>query len=157
MFIKHIVVEASISNSKTSKLPRVSIRISAALDGRRDEPKLKQFLIKEASMSAQISNEVAHLGSNWSILMNNKILEIIINIWIVNIFIKVFWNPSQLRNETQSINNQDWTVIVIQQSILVDDSQPIALDELLSKLLGALSAEDKSGNESDANWNWFGC
>lgn len=64
MFIKHIVVEASISNSETSKLPRVSIRISAALDGRRDEPKLKQFLIKEASMSAQISNEVANLRSN---------------------------------------------------------------------------------------------
>lgn len=71
----------------------------------------------------------------------------------MNIFIKVLRNPSQLRNQTQSINNQNWTVIVIQQSILVDDSQPIALDELLCKLLGALSAEDKSGNESDANWN----
>ena len=105
MFIKHIVVEASISNSKTSKLSRVSIRISAALNGCRDKPKLKQFLIEEASMSTQITDKVAHLGSNWSILMNNQILEIVVNIWIMNIFIKVFRNSSQLRNQTQSINN----------------------------------------------------
>ena len=64
MFIEHIVVEASISNSKASKLPGVSIRVSAALNGGRDKPKLEQFLVKEASMSAQISNEVADLRSD---------------------------------------------------------------------------------------------
>ncbi len=86
-------------------------------------------------MSAQVSYQVANLGSNGSILMNNQILELVVNVRIVDILIEVFRNTCQLRNQAQSIDDEDWAVVVIQESILVDDSQSVALNELLGKLL----------------------
>ena len=67
--------------------------------------------------------------------MNNQILELVVNVRIVDILIEVFRNPCQLRNQAQSIDDEDWAVVVIQESILVDNSQPIALNELLGELL----------------------
>lgn len=72
MLIQHIIVEPSISNCETSKLPCISIWILAALNGSGDQSKLKQFLIKEPSMPTQITNKIAHLGSDASILVNDE-------------------------------------------------------------------------------------
>lgn len=52
MLIQHIVVEAGITDGKTSEFSSVPVWISTALDGSSDQPKLQQFLIEEASMSA---------------------------------------------------------------------------------------------------------
>ena len=57
-------MEASVSHSEASKLPRVSIRVLAALNGRRDQPKLEQLLVEEPSVSTQVSDKITDLGSN---------------------------------------------------------------------------------------------
>ena len=64
MFIQDVVMEASVAHSEASKLPRVSIRILATLNGRRDQPKFEQLLVEEPSVSTQISDKIADLGSN---------------------------------------------------------------------------------------------
>ena len=128
-------MESSISDSKAGELSCISISVSATLDCCGNQTKLKKFLIEEASMSAQVSYQVANLGSNGSILMNNQILELVVNVRIVDILIEVFRNTCQLRNQAQSIDDEDRAVVVIQESILVDDSQSVALNELLGELL----------------------
>lgn len=98
-------METSISNGETSELPGVSIGISATLDGGGYEPKLEQLLIEKASMSTQVSDEVANLRSNRGIRVNNEVLEFIVYVRIVDVFVEVFGDPRQLRNQAQGVDN----------------------------------------------------
>ena len=90
VLIQDVVMEASVSYGEASKLPRVSIRVLAALNGRRDQPKLEQLLVEEPSMSAQVSDQVAYLCSNRRVFMDNQSFQRLVNVSIVNILIEVF-------------------------------------------------------------------
>ena len=92
-------------------------------------------------MSAKITDQIAHLCSDGCILMNNQILQVVVDVCVMNIFIKVFRNSSQLRDQTKCIYDNDGIVVVSKKAILIDDSKSIGLDELLCKLLAAFSAE----------------
>ena len=67
MLVENVIVETSIANSKARKLPCVSIRISATLNTSSNQAILKQFLIEEASVSTQVSDQVTDLSPNRSI------------------------------------------------------------------------------------------
>lgn len=74
MLIQDIIMETSITNSKASKFPCVSIRVLATGNSSLDESMFEQLLIEEASMSAEISNQVANFSSNTSILMKDQVV-----------------------------------------------------------------------------------
>jgi hypothetical protein len=67
MFVKHIIVEASIAHCKASKLSGIPIWVTTALDSSRNQPEFQKFLVEEAGVSAQISNQVAYFGADVSI------------------------------------------------------------------------------------------
>lgn len=73
-------MEASIANGEAGELPRVPIWVPAALDGCGDEPKLQEFLIKESSMAAEVSNQIANFGPDGGVLMHDEILEVLVNV-----------------------------------------------------------------------------
>jgi hypothetical protein len=99
VLVEHIVVESSISHSKASELPSVSIRISAALNGCLNQPKLKELFVEEACVSAQVTNKIAHLGSDSSILMHYQSLQLIVDVSLMDVFIEVFGYSCELRDQ----------------------------------------------------------
>jgi len=72
MLIKDIIVETSITDCKTGKLPRVPVRIPTALDGSSNKAILKELLIEETSVSAQVADQVAYFSTNVGISMGNQ-------------------------------------------------------------------------------------
>lgn len=72
MLIQYVVVETGITNSKAGELTGVPVGISAALDSCGNKSILEQLLIEEASVTAQVSNQVAHLRSNTGVIVLNQ-------------------------------------------------------------------------------------
>ena len=82
-------MEASVAYGETGKLPRVAVRVLAALDGGGNEAVLEQLFVEEAGVSAEVSNQVADLGPDGSILVHNKHFELVINVRIVDVLVEV--------------------------------------------------------------------
>jgi len=87
-------VEPSITNSKTRKLPSISVWVSTALDGGGNQAVFEQLFIKETSMSAQIANQVANFGSDAIVFVLDKDLQFVVNIGLMNVFIELLGNTS---------------------------------------------------------------
>ena len=153
MLVEDIVVESGISNCEACELSGVPVWVSAALNGSGDQSKVEEFLVEVTSVSAKITNQVANLGSDRGILVHDQVLQIGVDTCVMDVFVKIFGDSRKLRDKGQSIHNHDWIVLVAQQLILCDDTKTIRLDELLGKLLGALSAENESRYQSDSNWD----
>ena len=72
MLVENFVVEARISNSKACKLSGVTIRVLATGYCSFDQTMFQKLLIKVACVSAEISEEVADLGTDSSIFMTDQ-------------------------------------------------------------------------------------
>lgn len=144
MLVKDVVVEACISDGKARELPGVSIGVSATLNGRGNESEIEELLVEVPRVSAQVSDKVAHLGSDGGVRMHNQILEVVIDVGVVDVLVEVFRYTRQLRNQTQRVYDDQGVVVGAQESILVDDSEPVRLDKLLGELFGTLSAKHQS-------------
>jgi hypothetical protein len=153
MLIQDVVVEASIANSEASKLASVPIRVLAASNGSFNQSVLEQLLIEEACMSAQVSDQVANLGSDTSILMQNQVVQVLVNIGVMNGLIKVFGDSCQLRDKTQGVNDQLRWVINGQQLVLVHCGEASSVHKLTGKVLRLLSSEDQLGDQTNGNWD----
>lgn len=87
--------------------------------------------------------------------MNYQRLQVIVDIRVMDVLIEIFRNSRKLRNQAQCINDNYWIVVMAQKAVFIDDTKAIGLNELLSKLLAALSTKYKSWNKSDADGNRF--
>ena len=72
MLVQNFIVETGISNSKACKLASVAIRILAALDCSFNQSMLEKLLVEIPGVTAQVTNQVANLGSNASIIVANQ-------------------------------------------------------------------------------------
>ena len=90
MLIQDLVVEAGVSNGETSKLPSVAIWVLAARDCSFDQAMLQELLVEVASMSAQVTDQVAYFGPNSRILVANERVQVDINVSVVNRFVEFF-------------------------------------------------------------------
>lgn len=120
VLVKHIIVEASITNGKAGELTRVPVGIPAALNRRRNQPKLKQFFIEEASMAAKVSNQVANLGANIRISMRNQDLQVVVNVRIVDRLVEVLVDSGELRDQGQGVHDQLRRIISLHELVLCD-------------------------------------
>ena len=100
MLIQVLIVEASVAHSEESKLSSVSVRILTARNGSLNKSMLEQLLIEVASMSAQITNQVADFGPNTGIFMTDERVEFNIDIGVVDRLIELLRDPSQLGDQT---------------------------------------------------------
>ena len=100
MLIQDLIVEASVAHSEASKLSSVSVRILTARNGSLNKSMLEQLLIEVASMSAQITNQVADFGPNTGIFMADERVEFNIDIGVVDRLIELLRDPSQLGDQT---------------------------------------------------------
>ena len=120
MLIKHIVVEARIAYCKACKLARVSVRIPTTIDCGRDQSILQKFFIKEASVSAQVANQVANFGTNVWVLVRNKYFQVVVDVGVVDWLVKVLVDARQLRNERERVHDQVHLVVAVHQFVLRD-------------------------------------
>ena len=94
MLVENVVVEACITYGEASELTSIPVRITTAFNRSRDETVLKQFLIEEPSMSAKITNQIADLGTNRSILMDDQVLQVLVYVSSVYVLVEIFRDPS---------------------------------------------------------------
>ena len=106
VLIQDLVMEAGVSNGETSKLPSVAIRVLTARDCSFDQAMLQELFIEVASVSAQVSDQVAHLGPNARIFMTNERVQVNIDVCVVNRFVELFGDSCQLRYERKSVNDE---------------------------------------------------
>lgn len=137
-------METCVTYSEASEFSGVSVWVSARLNSSRNKAKVEELLVEVAGVSAKISDKVANFGSDRSIVVNDQSFEVIVNGGVMDVFVEIFRNSSQLRDQTQSINNNNWIVLVSKEPVLVDNSEAVCLYELLSKLLAAFGAKYKS-------------
>lgn len=147
VLIKNVVVEASIAHCKASKLPRVLVRILAALDRCGNQAMLQQLFVEETSVTAQVTNQVANLGANAGVRVLNQCLDVVINVRVVNRLIEILIDTSQLADQAQCIDSQLLCVLIREQFVLGDDCETTTLDELLCEVLGALNGEHQARNQ----------
>lgn len=96
MLIQDLVVESGIANCETGKLSGITVRVLTAGYCRLDQSMLQELLIEVACMSAQISNQVAHLGPDSCIFMANQCIQVNIDVGVVNGFVELFGYPCEL-------------------------------------------------------------
>lgn len=99
MLVKNIVVESSVSNCKASKFPSVSIRISARLNCSRNKPEVEELFVEVASVSAKVTDQVAHFRSDGRIGMHDQRFKVVVDVSVVDILVEVFRNSRQLGNQ----------------------------------------------------------
>ena len=90
MLVEHFVVETSVSDCKACKFPRITIWISATFNGSRNQAVLKQFLVEEAGVAAEVSNQVAYLGPDAGVLMLDQVLQVGVDVRVVDWIIELF-------------------------------------------------------------------
>jgi hypothetical protein len=78
-------------------------------------------------MSAQVSNEIADLGSNGCISVHDQVLQVLVDVGVMDVLVEVFGDSSQLRNETECVDDNDNVVVRAQQLVLIDDAEPVSL------------------------------
>lgn len=111
VLVQHIVVEARVTDSKTGELARVSVRVTATLDRSRNQSILEQFLIEEARVSTQVTDEVADFGADGRVLVHYQVLQILIDVRRVDVFVEIFGDTRQLRDQAERVNNNQWVVL----------------------------------------------
>ena len=89
-------MKACVSNGEASKLPRIAVWVLAACDSRFNQAMLQQLLVEVASMSAQVTDQVAYFGPNSRILVANERVQVDINVSVVNRFVEFFRDSRQL-------------------------------------------------------------
>ena len=102
-------------------------------------------------MSAKVTDQVADFCSDRRVCVHDQGFEIIINVCVVDVLIKIFRNSCELGDQTQSVNDNNWVVVMPQESVFVDDAEAVCLHELLGELLAAFSTEHKPRDEGDSD------
>ena len=102
---------------------------------------LKKFFIKVPCVTAQISNQVADLSSYACIFMANKSVEFDIDVGVVDRFVELLRNSSQLRDQTQCVNNQRWWILFCQKLEFRHCSQTTSIYELFGEVTGFLRSK----------------
>ena len=123
MLIQNLVVEASIAHGEASKLTSVPVAVSATFNSSGNEPVLQKLLIKEASVAAQVSNQIANLSPYLCILVLNQGVEVIVHICVVNRLVKVLGDSCELRNQAECVDDQRNLVVLRKELVLVDSSK----------------------------------
>ena len=72
MLVEDVIMEASISDCKASKLSCVPVWVLATLNRSGDQTKLEQLFVEEARVPAEVSNQIADLCADRSVLVNYK-------------------------------------------------------------------------------------
>jgi len=151
MFIKNIVMETSISYSKTCKLSSVPVYISTTFYSCCYQSEFQEFFVEKASVSAQITYKITNFRSYIRILMYDKRLQVVVNICIVNGLIKIFAYSRKLTDQWQTISYQVYITIFWQQLVFLDCSKSTSLHELLCEILWAFCCENKFWDQADSN------
>lgn len=89
VLVKNIVVESSITNSEASELPGVSVWVLAAFNSSRNETKLEQLLVEEASVTTEVSNQVADLGSDGSVVVNDQLFQVFVDVSLMDVLVEI--------------------------------------------------------------------
>ncbi len=92
-------------------------------------------------MTAQISNQVADLRSNSCIFMAYKSVELDVDVCVVDWFVELLRNSSQLRDQTQCVNDQRWGVLFRQKLEFGHCSQATPIYELFGEVTRFLSSK----------------
>ena len=74
--------------------------------------------------------------------MHDKSFQGLVNFSIMDVFIKIFGDPRELRYQTEGVHDQRLSVFYSKKLVLVDYTETVTLDKLLSELLGALCREN---------------
>jgi len=90
VLIKDIIVETGVTYSEAGKLASVSIGISATFYSCHDESEVEQLFIEIASVSAEIAYQVADLGSDRRVFVDDQVFEVCVNLSVVDVLIEVF-------------------------------------------------------------------
>lgn len=90
MLVKHLVVEASVSNGEASELSGVSVWILATGYGSFNKSVLEKFFVEVACMAAKIADQIANFGPDSSIFVADKSVQVHIDICVVDRFVKLF-------------------------------------------------------------------
>lgn len=99
MLIQDFVVEASVTNCKAGELPGVPIRVLAACNCSLNQAVLQELFIEVAGVSAEVTNQVAHLSPNTSILMANERVQVHVDVSVMDRFIELFRDSCKLRDQ----------------------------------------------------------
>ena len=86
-------METSIADCEAGKLSSVSIRVLTAGDRSLDQPVLEKLFVEVASVTAQVSNQVADLRTDSGILVADQTNQLSVDIGIVDWLIKLFRDP----------------------------------------------------------------
>ena len=85
--------------------------------------------------------------------MHDESLQGLVNVRIMDILIEIFGDPRELRYQTKGVHDQRLSVFYSKKLVLVDHPETVALDKLLSELLGTFRRENQSRNEGNPNRN----
>lgn len=143
VLVENVIVETSVTDREAGEFPRVPVGVSATLDSGGNQSKFEKLLIEEARMSAQVTDQVADFGPDISVRVLNQNFEVLINVSVMDRLVEILVDPRELRDQRQRIDNQLRVVISRHELILGDSREAASLDELVSKVLGALRGEDK--------------
>ncbi len=141
MLIQYLIVETCITHGEAGKLTGVPVRILTARDCSFDKSMLEEFFIKVPCVTAQISNQVADLSSNACVFMADKGVELNVDVSVVDWFVELLRDSSQLRDQTQCVNNQRWWVFFRQKLEFRHCGQATSIHELFGKVTRFFSCE----------------
>ncbi len=143
MLIEDLVMEASVSYGEASELSGVPVRVLAARDCSLDQTMLQELLIEVASVSAEVTDQVANLRTDASIFMTDQSVQIDVDVSVMDRFVELFGDSGQLTDQTESVDDQRWWILSRKQAILGHGSKTTAIDELFGKVTRFLSCKDK--------------
>jgi len=99
MLVKHIVVESSIAYCKASKFAGIAVNVAATLNRSSYQAVLKQLLVEEASVTAEIANQIAYFGTDVGVGMSDQHLQIVVNVCVVDWLVEILVDSGQLRDQ----------------------------------------------------------
>mgnify|MGYP002809575301 CR=1 FL=1 len=100
MLIQDIVVEASITDGEAGELAGVAIGVLAAGDSRLDQTVLEKLFVEVASVSAEVSDEVADLGTDSGVFVADQRVQVDVDVCIVDGLIELLGDPGELGKPT---------------------------------------------------------
>ncbi len=100
MLVKDFVMETCISYGEAGELAGVTIWVLATGDRSFNQTMFQKLLVKIASVSAEISKEVADFGTDSSVFVADQRVQFDVDVCIMDGFIELLGDPCKLRNQT---------------------------------------------------------
>merc|ERR1712187_23538 len=76
VLVEDFVVEACVTDGEAGELSRVAVRVPATFNSCSNQTMLEKLLIEEASMTAQISDQIANFCPNAGVFMGDQIFQV---------------------------------------------------------------------------------